>query len=216
MYRSAFVPKNHLAVLPTNRPLSDGKAAPLNSRLGPAEMQAGWFYATATRILQQPNEHRHLAVLHFPYGRQPKGRSEEIQTWINSTSNNNTTKNRMSYWQQGKLGFGGTQSRKTWHYACGLGRIHMRNDVVMSIELCTDEADTAYIRAITTLHFDAFGVQSQLLRSWQWILLYFFGANGPICIIGEGRVNCNWSIRLYREFPHAMLCGIFESWLRDE
>ena len=52
------------------------------------------------------------------------------------------------------------QSRKTWHYACSLGRIQVRNDVVMSIEVCTDEADTAYIRAITTLHFDAFGVQN--------------------------------------------------------
>ena len=30
----------------------------------------------------------------------------------------------------------------------------------MSIEVCTDEADTAYIRAIITLHFDAFGVQN--------------------------------------------------------
>mmetsp|Transcript_16509 Transcript_16509/g.26961 ORF Transcript_16509/g.26961 Transcript_16509/m.26961 type:complete len:119 (+) Transcript_16509:67-423(+) len=109
-------------------------------------------------------------ILHFPFGRQPKGRSEAVQAWIdNSTNKNNsnnnknsssTTKNRISYWQQGKLGFGGMQSRKTWHYACSLGRIQVRNDVVMSIEVCTDEADTAYIRAITTLHFDAFGVQN--------------------------------------------------------
>ena len=64
-------------------------------------------------ILQQPNEHRHLAILHFPYGRQPKGRPEAIQSWINTTNNNNTATNRISYWQQGKLGFGGKQSRKT-------------------------------------------------------------------------------------------------------
>mmetsp|Transcript_25742 Transcript_25742/g.38378 ORF Transcript_25742/g.38378 Transcript_25742/m.38378 type:complete len:120 (+) Transcript_25742:137-496(+) len=114
------------------------------------------------KIILQPNEHRHLAVLHFPYGKQPKGRPEAIEEWVKSY--NNTTQyttaqnitNQISYWRQGKLGFGGKQSRKTWHYACGLGRIQVRNDVVMAIEQCTDEADTAYIRAISTLHFDAF------------------------------------------------------------
>ena len=28
--------------------------------------------------------------------------------------------------------------------------------LLVAIEQCTDEADTAYIRAISTLHFDAF------------------------------------------------------------
>ena len=118
--------------------------------------------AAMEKILLQPNEHRHLAVLHFPYGKQPKGRPEAIEEWVkgyNNTTQHTTTQNttnRISYWRQGKLGFGGKQSRKTWHYACGLGEIQVRNDVVMAIEQCTDEADTAYIRAISTLHFDAF------------------------------------------------------------
>eukprot|EP00985_Skeletonema_marinoi_P001488 scaffold585_cov161-Skeletonema_marinoi.AAC.5 len=48
------------------------------------------------------------------YGKQPKGRPEAIE-------------------ELGKLGFGGKQSRKTWHYSCGLGRIQVRNDVIMAI-----------------------------------------------------------------------------------
>ena len=119
-------------------------------------------WTTAIDNLLQHNDNRHLAVLHFPYGRQPKRRKEAIEAWI--SSNNNTTThdvhNKMSYWQQGNLQFSGKQSKKTWHYACGLGRSQVRNDVVMAIEPCTDESDTAYIRAITTMHFDAFGAKS--------------------------------------------------------
>jgi hypothetical protein len=120
--------------------------------------------AAMEQILRQPNnEHRrdrHLAILHFPYGKQPKERPETIEAWLRAIDNNSTksSSNRISYWQQGKFGFGRIQSRKTWHYACGLSRVEVRNDVIMSIEPCTDEADTAYIRAITTLHFDAFGL----------------------------------------------------------
>lgn len=137
---------------------------PGNSYDGTTVLSNEWTSAMEM-ILQQPkNDHRHLAVLHFPYGIQPNGRSEAIEAWISPNNNSTTTaitehtRKRISYWQQGKFGFGGMQSRKTWHYACGLGRIQVKNDVVQSIEMCTDEADTSYIRAITTLHFDAFGV----------------------------------------------------------
>ncbi|KAL7436817.1 hypothetical protein ACHAXM_005341 [Skeletonema potamos] len=147
--------------------------APGNSYEGSTILSQEWTNAMETHLLFQPKDannsqrRRHLAVLHFPYGRQPKGRSEAIEAWINSisSSNNNetttqhATNDRISYWQQGQLGFGGKQSLKTWHYACGMGRREVRNDVVMSMEPCTDEADTAYIRAITTIHFDAFGKQ---------------------------------------------------------
>ncbi len=126
-------------------------------------------WISAMEAILQPNEDRHLAILHFPYpfGKQPKGRPEAIEAWISSNNNNITTattehtRNQISYLQQGKFGFGEMQSRKTFHYACGLGRIQVRSDVIQSIEMCTDEADTAYIRAITTLHFDAFGIQTR-------------------------------------------------------
>ena len=130
-------------------------------------LEPGNAYETSTVLSQEwtnamdailsQNEHRHMAILHFPYGPQPKERPTAINAWIGS-SNNNATRgnNRMRYWEQGKLGLSGMQTRKTWHYACGLGRMQVRNDVVQAIELCTDEADTAFIRAITTVHFDAF------------------------------------------------------------
>jgi hypothetical protein len=121
------------------------------------EVLSNEWKAAMEQILEHQQD-RHLAILHFPYGRQPKERPETIEAWLSTIDNNSTisSSNRISYWQQGKFGFGRIQSRKTWHYACGLGRIQVRNDVIMSIEPCTDEADTAYIRAITTLHFDAF------------------------------------------------------------
>lgn len=129
-------------------------------------------WISAMEAILQPSEDRHLAILHFPFGKQPKGRPDAIEAWISSNNNNITTattehtRNRISHLEQGHLqqaefGFDGMQSRKTFHYACTLGRIQVRNDVVNSIEMCTDEADTAYIRAITTLHFDAFGVQTR-------------------------------------------------------
>jgi hypothetical protein len=148
---------------------------PGNSYEASTILSQEWTNAMETHLLFQPKKNannnsrqRHLAILHFPYGRQPKGRSEAIEAWINSisSSNNNATttqqhatNDRISYWKQGQLGFGGKQSLKTWHYACGMGKRDVRNDVVVSIEPCTDEADTAYIRAITTIHFDAFGAE---------------------------------------------------------
>ena len=45
-----------------------------------------WTAALETIILQ-PNEHRHLAVLHFPYGKQPKGRPEAIEEWVKGYNN---------------------------------------------------------------------------------------------------------------------------------
>ena len=100
--------------------------------------------------LQQEDENLHLAVLHFPWGNQPKGRVQALTAWTNGTY-----ANRKSYLKQSSLHGGGIQGRNTFHFACGLGKVNVVNDKINAAEPCTDETDTAQIRALITIHFDA-------------------------------------------------------------
>ena len=94
-----------------------------------------------------------LGVLHFPWGKQPKGEREAaLHTW----TTNSSYAGRMSFLQQSHMANPTTrQSTYTWHFACGLGKVTVHSDTIMAFEPCTDQADTAFIRALITVHFDA-------------------------------------------------------------
>jgi hypothetical protein len=96
-----------------------------------------------------------LAVLHFPWGDQPKGRMAALAAW----TTNATYASRMSFLQQSAMpmpkDLQSRQGRKTWHFACGLGKVNVESDNIIAVEPCTDMIDTAQIRALITVHFDA-------------------------------------------------------------
>ena len=50
----------------------------------------------------------------------------------------------------------GKQGPMTFHFACSLGQVTVVNDKIAAAEPCTDETDTAQMRAFATLHAKAF------------------------------------------------------------
>jgi hypothetical protein len=55
------------------------------------------------------------------------------------------------------------QGRKSFHFACGLGKIKVENDNIRAVEPCTDFIDTAQIRALITIHFNALSNSSNVI-----------------------------------------------------
>ena len=108
--------------------------------------------------LLQEDEHLQLGILHFVWGRQPKERGDALTEW----TTNGTYPNRKSYLQQSAiLKSDGLQSRRTFHFACGLGKVEFWNDNINAAEPCTDVTDTAQIRALITVHFDALSEKAE-------------------------------------------------------
>jgi hypothetical protein len=110
--------------------------------------------------LLKDNEFLQLAILHFPWGNQPKGRTAALAAW----TTNATHASRMSFLQQSAMplpkDLQSRQGRKTWHFACGLGKVNLESDNINAVEPCTDVIDTAQIRALITVHFDALSKKS--------------------------------------------------------
>ena len=103
--------------------------------------------------LLEENESLQLGVLHFSWGSQP---IQERRAALTEWTTNGTNANRKSYLQQKDISeVGGMQGRMTFHFACGLGQVEVRNDNINAAEPCTDFTDTAQIRAMATVHFDA-------------------------------------------------------------
>jgi hypothetical protein len=100
------------------------------------------------------DKHLRLGILHFPWGNQPVAneRTETIKLWANEATNGG----RIAYMRQDDIIFDGLQGRATFHFACGLSQVNVKNDVIQAAEPCTDRQDTNQIRALTTVLFDAF------------------------------------------------------------
>lgn len=109
--------------------------------------------AQLDKMLEE-DENLQLGILHFVWGSQPVGeRRSALTQW---TSRGMHT-NRKSYLPQDAMNTNdGLQGRKTFHFACGLGRVDAENDNINAAEPCTDVVDTAQVRAFITVHFDAF------------------------------------------------------------
>jgi len=100
--------------------------------------------------LLQKDKNVHLGILHFIWGSQPKGAA--LTEW----TINGTHPDRKSYLPQNAVNDNdGLQGRRTFHFACGLGRVDVENDNINAAEPCTDVVDTAQVRAFITVHFDA-------------------------------------------------------------
>ena len=106
--------------------------------------------------LLSEDEGLHLGILHFPWGNQPSAKDRKIA--LDEWTTNGVNADRMSYLQQSSVsgGSGGMQGQKTFHFACGLGQVDVRNDNIGAAEPCADTTDTAQIRAFATVHFGAF------------------------------------------------------------
>ena len=100
------------------------------------------------------NPHIRIGILHFPWGQQPaEKRTEAIRLWVNNSSFGD----RIAYMRQDEIIFEpALQGRATFHFACGLGRVNVVNDIIEAAEPCTDRQDYSQIRALTTVLFDAF------------------------------------------------------------
>lgn len=99
----------------------------------------------------QEDEHLQLGILHFPWNKQPQGRAAALDNW----TTNGTHADRKSYLKQSQLSTGSLQGRQTFHFACGLGKTNVESDTIPAAEPCTDLTDTAQLRALITVHFDA-------------------------------------------------------------
>ena len=94
-----------------------------------------------------------LGVLHWTWGKAPhKDRMNAIKLWFNNSS----YKDRVAYMRQDDIIFDSLQGTATFHFACSLQQNDVRNDMIAAAEPCTDRADTSFIRALTTVLFDAF------------------------------------------------------------
>jgi len=103
--------------------------------------------------LMRDDENLQLGILHFSWGSQPNERGDALTTW----TINGTYADRKSYLEQSAMSatVGGMQGRSTFHFSCGLGKVNVGNDNINAAEPCTDLTDTAEIRALVTVHFDA-------------------------------------------------------------
>ena len=109
--------------------------------------------------LLEENSSLQLGVLYFPWGTQPEGREAALSNWM---TNNTILASRMSLLEQSAMSSLSSlevqqtmQGRKSFHFACGLGKIKVENDNIRAAEPCTDFIDTAQIRALITIHFNA-------------------------------------------------------------
>lgn len=95
----------------------------------------------------------HLGILHWNWGQQPfKEREAALEHWTTT----HIASSRMSYFMQSSLQADGKQGPMTFHFACSLGQVTVVNDKIAAAEPCTDETDTAQMRAFATLHSKAF------------------------------------------------------------
>ena len=103
--------------------------------------------------LLEEDENLQLGVLHFVWGEQPvKERRAALIEW----TTNGARASQKSYLKQSDIQqANSTQGSRTFHFACGLGKANVRNDNIGAAEPCTDITDTAQIRALVTVHFDA-------------------------------------------------------------
>ena len=110
-------------------------------------------WASRIEQIMEHNANLHTGIVHWPWGNQPL--TERRNTLLNWTKSGNYS-HRMSYWTQDLLRSDDKQGEKTYHFACGLGRVNEINDQINAVEPCTDQTDTLQIRALVTLHFEAF------------------------------------------------------------
>ncbi|KAL7528606.1 hypothetical protein ACHAWF_002627 [Thalassiosira exigua] len=101
--------------------------------------------------LLRDDAHLQLGLLHFVWGQQPAERPAVLREW----TTNATYADRKSYLRQDAIQLDILQGRKTFHFACGLGKVDVENDIIHAAEPCTDATDTAQIRALVTIHFSA-------------------------------------------------------------
>ena len=105
--------------------------------------------------LLRENKYLQLGVLHFPWGDQPYGREAALANWTTNT----THAGRISLLRQSAMPMPeelqSMQGRKSFHFACSMGKVNVENDRINAVEPCTDIVDTAQIRALITVHFDA-------------------------------------------------------------
>lgn len=88
--------------------------------------------------LLETDGHLRLGVLHFPWGKQPKGREAALKSWIHGAHSD-----RKAYALQSAMyPPGNSQGRKTFHFACGLGKVYASNDNIKAVEPCSDLSDT--------------------------------------------------------------------------
>lgn len=115
-------------------------------------------------ILLQDDEYLQLGVLHFPWGDQPYGREAALVTW----TTNVTHAGRISLLRQSAIPMPeelrSMQGRKSFHFACSLGKATVENDLINAVEPCTDLTDTAQIRALITVHLDALSRTHEISR----------------------------------------------------
>ncbi|KAL7532334.1 hypothetical protein ACHAXR_004566, partial [Thalassiosira sp. AJA248-18] len=115
-------------------------------------LSSNWT-AQFDKMLQQ-NNNLQLGILHFVRGKRPgegRARKAALNEWIT----NGAHSNRMSYLIQSEIRKVGRQIR-SFHFACSLRKVNAENDMIAAAEPCTDMTDTAQIRALVTVHFDAF------------------------------------------------------------
>jgi hypothetical protein len=112
------------------------------------------IWTAAYDDLMREYEDLHVAVVHYPFGTQPEGRSDALYAW---TTNNTAHAGRMSYLDQHAMKHVPTNSKDMTKYACGLGKVDVENDNILAVKPCTDLTDTAHVRALITVHLDALG-----------------------------------------------------------
>ncbi|KAL7542087.1 hypothetical protein ACHAXR_011507 [Thalassiosira sp. AJA248-18] len=119
---------------------------PGNSYESSLVLSSNWT-AKFDELLQQ-NNNLQLGILHFVWGRQPSERSAALREW----TTNSTHANRKSYLRQSDhiMVVGGKQAQ-SYHILL----VKVQNDDIKAAEPCTDMTDTAQIRALMTVHFDA-------------------------------------------------------------
>jgi hypothetical protein len=124
-----------------------------NSYESTAILDENWK-AELDKLLVEDKKLR-LGVLHWPWGKHPVNeRREAIQSWFANSS----YADRTAYMRQDDITFPPEyiQGRYTFHFACGLSQVNVKNDQIAALEPCTDVVDTTFIRALTTVLFGAF------------------------------------------------------------
>jgi hypothetical protein len=90
-------------------------------------------------------------IVHWSWVAQPVERQATLENWTLTSQHSS----QISYWTQDLLRSDGNQGGRTYHFACGVGRVNEVNDQILAVEECTDQTDTLQMRAIVTLHFAA-------------------------------------------------------------
>ena len=111
--------------------------------------------------LLEEDKKLHFGIIHWPPRHPLQDRTEASRSWVNNSPHGD----RMTYLRQDeiKLYNDNLQLKNTNHFACSLGMVNVKNDMINAQEPCTDQADISSIRALTTVLFEAF-LNEELVR----------------------------------------------------